>query len=256
MVLFYPGVAGRRSGHIYGVVIHNDAGSQAATASFYRNWLPSHDAALGFAHVYIGSDGKYQAEEFENMAWHTANANGNANYVGWEVLQSMGNEETFRANEQAVFKDIAVFMKARNMQPNRTTVMLHQEFSATSCPHRSWVLHGQAVNAVKDYYIQEIKKYMGTNNTNSNSTEKPKQPIEKDDEIMFKYIKVLKNGREEQWFAGQGKRMYLPDGPTIENIDFLLNDLGKPTKATRYKEGSLALKAIETMYSDSKTFKK
>ncbi len=255
MVLFYPGVAGRRNGHIYGVVIHNDAGSQAATASFYRNWLPSHDAALGFAHVYIGSDGKYQAEEFENMAWHTANANGNANYVGWEVLQSMGDEGTFRANEQAVFKDIAVFMKARNMQPNRSTVMLHQEFSATSCPHRSWALHGQAVNAVKDYYIQEIKKYMGTSNTNSNSTEKPKQPIEKDDKIMFKYIRVLKNGREEVWFAAEGKRMYLPTGAHVDNIDYILNAVGRPTTAAKYKEGSIGMQAIEFAFDKVEKFK-
>lgn len=199
MVLFYSGIAGRRIGHIYGVVIHNDAGSQAATASFYKNWLPTHNAANGFAHVYIGSDGKYQAEAFENMAWHTANANGNANYVGWEVLQSMGDESIFRANEQAVFKDIAEFMIARNMVPNRSTVMLHQEFSATSCPHRSWALHGQTINAVKDYYIQEINKYMnGTTSSESNTATNKTENNQEDDEIMVCIFQV--NGETTQYY--------------------------------------------------------
>lgn len=243
MVLFYPGVAGRRSGHIYGVVIHNDAGSQAATASFYRNWLPSHDAELGFAHVYIGSDGKYQAEEFENMAWHTANANGNANYVGWEVLQSMGDEGTFRDNEQAVFKDIAIFMKARNMQPNRSTVMLHQEFSATSCPHRSWALHGQTISAVKDYYIQEIMKYMGS--SNSNNTEEQKPQKEEDDEIMFKYVKKLQNGRDEVWLVFGNKRMYLKDGNYTKDANLLLERTGHSTKEEVYRYDNFALLMIE-----------
>lgn len=243
MVLFYPGVAGRRSGHIYGVVIHNDAGSQAATASFYRNWLASHDAELGFAHVYIGSDGKYQAEEFENMAWHTANANGNANYVGWEVLQSMGDEGTFKANEQAVFKDIAIFMKARNMQPNRSTVMLHQEFSATSCPHRSWALHGQAVSAVKDYYIQEIMKYMGT--SSSNNVEEQTPQIEKDDDIMFKYVKKLQNGRDEIWLVFGNKRMYLKDGNYTKDANLLLERTGHSTKEEVYRYDNFALLMIE-----------
>lgn len=174
MVNFYSGVAGNRGGLPRGVVIHNDAGSQNANANFYRNWLPTHPAENGFAHVYIGSDGKYQAESFDNMAWHTANATGNAYYVGWEVCQSMGDEATFLANEQAVFKDVASYMKSIGMKPNRNTVMLHREFFPTACPHRSWDLHGQSVNAVKDYFIQEISKYMGS--TPAQSGSEPKKP--------------------------------------------------------------------------------
>ena len=51
---FYPGIAGARGRNPDGVVIHNDAGSQAATAEFYKSWLPTHNAYNGFAHYYIG----------------------------------------------------------------------------------------------------------------------------------------------------------------------------------------------------------
>lgn len=241
MVLFYSGIAGKRNGPILGVVPHNDAGSQAATSEFYRNWLRSHDAYNGFAHVYIGSDGKYQAESFENMAWHTANANGNANYIGWEICQSMGDEATFKANEQAVFKDIAEFMSARNMVPNRTTVMLHQEFSSTSCPHRSWALHGKTVNAVKDYYIQEIKKYM--NSGSNNNIEKKTSKI-KGDMIMYLLEVVKKKGNNEVWFIDGANRSWLPDKQDVKDVQYLLESKGLDSGLTKFSEDNRTLKNL------------
>ena len=252
MVKFYSGVAGARGSNPRGVVIHNDGGSQNATAGFYRGWLPTHDAELGFAHVYIGSDGKFQAEAFGNMAWHTANATGNAYYVGWEVCQSMGNEATFLANEQAVFKDVAAYMKSIGMTPNRSTVMLHREFSATSCPHRSWALHGQSVNAVKDYYIANIAKYMGATTPTEPSV--PENTNKDEDDIMFKYIKVNKNGSAEIWFVMSGERMYLPTNTHVQEVDAFLKRMGKSTREDKYNYDNFMLRAIEKTYKDNKAF--
>ena len=160
MTVFYKGVAGRRNGKPLGAVIHNDAGGQGATAAFYKNWLPHHNAENGFAHVYVASDGIYRAEDYGNMAWHTANSTGNQWYVGWEVCQSMGKLEIFKENEQKTFKDVADWMTSNKMQPNVNTVRLHREFVATACPHRSYEIHGKMISLVKEYYISEIKKYM------------------------------------------------------------------------------------------------
>ena len=44
MVNFYSGVAGRRPGKPTFAIIHNDAGSINATASYYSHWLPTHQA--------------------------------------------------------------------------------------------------------------------------------------------------------------------------------------------------------------------
>ena len=79
--------AGVRGHNPTGVVIHNDAGSNGANAGFYKNWLPTHNPENGFAHVYIGNDGRLQASDFSNKAWHCANSYGNANYASWEVCQ-------------------------------------------------------------------------------------------------------------------------------------------------------------------------
>lgn len=173
------GVAGRRAlSKPKGVVIHNDAGSINATAKQYVNALAMmtvQQLANGFAQYYIDRFTVACVEDPNNMAWHTANSEGNANYVGYEVCQSIGaSDADFRANEQETFKQVAKDMSRWGMEPNRTTVRLHQEFSATSCPHRSWALHGQSVNSVKDYYIQEIKKYMGNGNSNTTTTKPTK----------------------------------------------------------------------------------
>ncbi|HBI2020805.1 TPA: N-acetylmuramoyl-L-alanine amidase, partial [Enterococcus faecalis] len=95
--------------------------------------------ANGFAHYYIDRNTIARVEDTFNAAWHTANSDGNLNYVGYEVCQSMGaSDADFLANEQMTFKQVAEDMKFWGMQPNRDTVRLHKEFVPTACPHRSW----------------------------------------------------------------------------------------------------------------------
>ena len=158
--------AGVRGHNPTGVVIHNDAGSNGANAGFYNNWLPTHNPENGFAHVYIGNDGRLQASDFSNMAWHCANSYGNANYASWEVCQSEGDLNQFLRNEQAALDDVAKYMKQWGLTPNRDTVKLHQELSSTSCPRRSVEAHGGTVESCRSYFIAELNKRLtGQNNT-------------------------------------------------------------------------------------------
>lgn len=173
MVKFYRGVAGKRPGAAKGWVFHNDAGSKNATAAFYRGWLPNHQAESGFAHDYIGIDGVYNAESYDNMAWHTANAEGNTWYLGVEKCQSQGDEKTFLLIEQKTYDHVAKWYKEKGITPNRNNVRLHHEFVSTSCPHRSMALHGKVTNAVKDYIIAELIKRLGKATTPSVPTVKP-----------------------------------------------------------------------------------
>lgn len=163
------GVAGRRSGKVKGVVIHNTADN--GTAVNHMNRLGGYSNLQlqnGFAHYFIDEDTIVRTEDTYNMAWHTANSDGNANYIGYEVCRSTGNEKQFLQAEQNTFKQVAEDLKYYGLPANRDTVRLHKEFVATACPHRSWELHGRSINSVKDYFIKEIKKYMnGGNNVNN-----------------------------------------------------------------------------------------
>ena len=165
--------AGVRGYNPTGVVIHNDAGSNGANAGFYNNWLPNHNPENGFAHVYIGNDGRLQASDFSNMAWHCANSYGNANYASWEVCQSEGDLNQFLRNEQAVLDDVAKYMKQWGLTPNHDTVKLHQELSSTSCPRRSVEAHGGNVESCRSYFIAELNKRLTgqTGGNNNNTTE-------------------------------------------------------------------------------------
>ena len=163
--------AGVRGYNPTGVVIHNDAGSNGAKTSFYDSWLPNHDPEEGFAHVYIASDGRLQASDFSNMAYHCANSYGNANYASWEVCQSEGDLNQFLRNEQAVLDDVAKYMKQWGLTPNRDTVKLHQELSSTSCPRRSVEVHGGTVESCRSYFIAELNKRL-TGKTESKQNEK------------------------------------------------------------------------------------
>lgn len=191
MTLFYPGIAGKRPGKPTFVIIHNDAGSINACASYYRSWLPNHEAELGFAHVYIAKDGKYQADDFDNIAWHSGNSFANEWALSWEVCQSMGaSDAEFEAVEEAVFQDVAAAMKKYGLTPNRETVRLHKEYSATDCPHRSWALHGSAITAVQDYFIAGIKKYMG-----NEVPIQPNQPTKENSKMIYIFNVVDASGK-------------------------------------------------------------
>lgn len=147
-----------------GVVIHNTAGNGDTALSYFTTFIPTRVARgemnLGYTHYYIDSKDVVQVADTRDGAWHTANPDGNMNYVGYEVCNSYGAEKDFLANEQATFKQVAEDMKFWGLEPNRNTVRLHREFFNTACPHRSWDLHGKDVNKVKDYFISQIKKYM------------------------------------------------------------------------------------------------
>lgn len=157
--------AGRRSNPIpKGVVIHNTAGKGDTALGYFNSFIPNrvknNQMNLGYTHYYVDRFNVVQVASTDDMAWHTANPDGNANYVGYEICDSYGNEADFRANEQACFKQVAQDMKIWGMKPTRSTVRLHREFYSTSCPHRSWDIHGKSIDAVKDYFISQINKYM------------------------------------------------------------------------------------------------
>ncbi|MDD3363327.1 MAG: N-acetylmuramoyl-L-alanine amidase [Hespellia sp.] len=154
------GVAGYRGGSPKGIFIHNDAGSQNANAAFYRTWLPSHPLENGFAHYYVADDGILQAEDDAYGAWHCADYDGNMNYLSIEVCQSMGNLNIFRENEERALQLAANKCKEYGINPNESTIRLHREVYATSCPHRSVEIHG-GTNGCKTYFINRIRELMG-----------------------------------------------------------------------------------------------
>lgn len=127
------------------------------------------------------------------IGWHTANQYGNQNYYGIEILQSIGaSDKVFLANEQSAFQEAARLLKKWNLPANRNTVMLHMQYTNTSCPHRSMLLHtgwnpvtqGIPPESVqlklKDYFIKQIRAFMDgkiptatvTNKTSASSNTK------------------------------------------------------------------------------------
>ena len=159
-----------------GIVLHNDAGSAGATAKAYRNGLvnaPLSRLEAGIAHSYVNGNDVWQALPESRIAWHTANQNGNKNYYGIEICQSVGaSNKEFLANEQSAFQEAARLLKKWGLPANRNTVRLHVEFSNTACPHRSAELHtgwnpttqgllpkAQQIK-LKDYFIKQIRAYM------------------------------------------------------------------------------------------------
>lgn len=164
------GKAGKRPGKPKGAVFHNDYG--AMTPEAYTPWLINRkkngQLGLGFAPYYINRTSILRADNTNNKAWHTANNEGNTWYLGYEVTQSyygIISDKEFMLNEDMTLRQMAEDFHYYGLKPNRNTVRLHKEFSSTSCPHRSWDLHGKSTNAVKDFLISKIAHYMSLGKT-------------------------------------------------------------------------------------------
>ena len=160
-----------------GVVIHNDG--SVGTAKTYYNSIVNADynrLARGVAHSYIDRNTIWRAIDESRIAWHVADGvnpgSGNYEYYGLEVCESMSaSDKDFLANEQAVLEESARLLKKWGLPANRNTVRLHNEFSQTSCPHRSMRMHTgldplkqgiteKARLKLKDYFIKQIRAYM------------------------------------------------------------------------------------------------
>jgi N-acetylmuramoyl-L-alanine amidase len=142
-----------------GIVIHNDAGKISGSQYNFLANKTSAELSKGFAHYYVAKDDIYNFWSDDLVAWHTNDLIGNGKYIGIEVTNSYGNQNDFLNNEQEAFKLAAKILKKYNLKPDQTTIMLHQEFTQTQCPHRSLELHGNNPTSVKNYFISEVSKY-------------------------------------------------------------------------------------------------
>ena len=164
------GIAGRRGKNPVGIFIHNGADGQNATSEYYKNYLQRANLENGFAHYYVCSDGILQAEDDSNCAWHCGDLNGNLNFLGIEVCQSMGDLNVFKANEEKALQLAAQKCKQYGITPSASTIMLHQEVFATACPHRSVEIHSGAAQT-KAYFINRIKEFMNGNQSTTTDQE-------------------------------------------------------------------------------------
>ena len=164
------GIAGRRGKNPIGIFMHNGADGPNATTEYYKNYLQRANLENGFAHYYVCSDGILQTEDDSNCAWHCGNSNGNLNFLGIEVCQSMGDLNVFKANEEKALQLAAQKCKQYGIVPSESTIMLHQEVYATACPHRSVEIHGGAAQT-KAYFINRIKELMNGNQSTTTDQE-------------------------------------------------------------------------------------
>ena len=165
------GVAGRRSGNVKGVVIHNTWTNTTAEQEMNRlAGMSAKQLEAGFAHYYCDENTIIRTEDTYNRAWHVANSDGNNSYLGYEVR---GNRETpkaaFLQAEQNAFWQAAIDLRFYGLPVNRDTVKCHHQFSATECPKRSLMEHcgydstlavpAAITTKMQDYFISQIKKY-------------------------------------------------------------------------------------------------
>lgn len=242
------GIAGKRPGGPKGGVLHNDYG--AMRAKEYGPWLGNRKRAsqlnLGFAPYYIDVLTILRVDNTNNKAWHTANNEGNTWYLGYEVTQSyygVLSDEDFILNENMVLRQMAEDFHYYGLKPNRNTIKLHKEFVSTSCPHRSWDIHGKSLNSVKDYFVNKVSRYMSLGKTVEEmiKNEGTKVPTPAPNvNTPQPYGKTLKVGKQaKQWQTGSNIPSFVIGG-TYDVIASKPVNQSRSKKAYLIGKGSIA----------------
>lgn len=167
------GIAGRLRS-TKGVMIHNTADNHSAKSHASRlAGYTNKQLENGYANYFIDKDTIYRTEDTYNATYHSANGEGNYNYISFEVVGDMKTSKAdFLQAEQNTFYQAAIDLRYHKLPVNRSTVRLHCELDVgtyTECPKRSLYEHTgynsnqrqpqNVINAMKDYFIKEIKKY-------------------------------------------------------------------------------------------------
>lgn len=120
--------------------------------------------------------------------------------LSWnQTCQSMGNLDVFKANEEKALQLAAQKCKQYGITPSTSTIRLHQEVYATSCPHRSVEIHGGR-EATKSYFIKRIKEYMAGNvmpptYVSGGQGSGRQASVSRQPEVVFTYAVKLEDGR-------------------------------------------------------------
>jgi len=244
------GIAGKRQGKPKGGVFHNDYG--AMTPMEYAVWLVRRKVLeqlnKGFAPYYINSKEILRSDNTGNKAWHTATIEGNTWYLGYESTQSyygVLSDAEFILNENMTLRQMAEDFHYYSIKPNRNTVRLHKEFSSTSCPHRTWELHGKSLNVVKDYLANKVSYYMSLGKTVEEMLNKegstvnlPSLPV--NNNTPQPYGKTLKVGKQaKQWQTGSNIPGFVIGG-TYDVIASKPVNQSRSKKAYLIGKGSIA----------------
>lgn len=146
------------------VVIHNDAGSM--TPPQYVEWLRNREKSLGIAHYYCNRNCIARVIDTYNIGYHTGDWWSNCRSIGFEVCESMKvSDAEFLQNEDMALMQATEDLLYYGLPINTDTVRLHHEFVPTSCPHRSFALHGGTTDSVKNYFVERMRYFASLGST-------------------------------------------------------------------------------------------
>ncbi|MGX7068733.1 N-acetylmuramoyl-L-alanine amidase [Gemella bergeri] len=223
---------------ILGVVIHNDAGGIKARDydGFLTNRVNNGTLANGFAAYYVDRNDIYVFQPSNHVEWHTANAYGNANFIGFEVCQSMtATDSEFLANEDAALLLAAQVLQSYDLPINSDTVKLHHEFSSTACPHRSMELHanggaykGAGTENCRQYFIKRMKELL--------NGETAEDPVDKAQKILDDNA-ILEKSDKPYYEATISTDYYVESAPDLNSEDKELLKAGTRVRVYEKRNG-------------------
>lgn len=238
----------------YSQVHAHSTGNPNSTAQNEADYMNRKDLNSGFYTHVVGNGQVIQTAEVGRGAYDVGGWWNYETYASVELIQSHANRAEFDRDYRLYVDLLRQLAKEAGIPHTLDTKGLAGIKTHMFCTYNQ---PGNASDHIDPYpylnkwgiTVDQFEKDLATGfeneaNNTSNAEEQTPQ-TEKDDDIMFKYVKKLQNGRDEVWLVFGNKRMYLKDGNYTKDANLLLERTGHSTKEEVYRYDNFALLMIE-----------
>jgi len=238
----------------YRQVHAHSTGNPNSTAKNESDYMNRKDLNSGFYTHVVGNGQVIQTAEAGRGAYDVGGGWNYETYAAVELIQSHVNRAEFDRDyrlyvdllrQLAKEAGIPCTLDTKDLAGIKTHMYCTYNQPGNASDHIDPYPYLNKWGITVDQFEKDLATGFGNEANNTNNTEEQTPQIEKDDDIMFTYVKKLKNGRDEIWFVFGNKRMYLPTGLHVDNADLLLTRTGHTTKRDVYQHDNFALLMIE-----------
>lgn len=232
----------------------HSTGNPNSTAQNEADYMNRKDLSSGFYTHVVGNGQVIQTAEVGRGAYDVGGSWNYETYAAVELIQSHSTRAEFERDyrlyvdllrQLAKEAGIPLTLDTKDLAGIKTHMYCTYNQPNNGSDHIDPYPYLNQWGITVDQFERDLANGFGNASNTNGNTETPNKPTtEKDEDIMFKYIKVLKNGTKEVWLVFGNKRMHL--GPKqLADANLLLTRTGHSTKEEQYSHDNYALKMIE-----------
>jgi N-acetylmuramoyl-L-alanine amidase CwlA len=241
----------------------HSTGNPNSTAQNEADYMSRKDLNSGFYTHVVGNGRVIQTAEVGHGAYDVGGDWNYETYAAVELIQSHTTRQEFERDyrlyvellrQLAKEAGIPLTLDTKDLAGIKTHMFCTYNQPNNGSDHIDPYPYLNQWGITVDQFERDLANGFGNanNNTNGNTETPNKLTTEKDDDIMYIYEVVRKNGKVEIWFMHGDGRWYLPTNEAVATAEAQLKKYGRSTARMRFNHDNYQLKQMEKLAKEIK----